>query len=176
MDQALIAQARAGDQRAYSRIVELYLRRIYRAAYAVVKNMEDAADIAQETFIRAFRRLDAYDPRRPFYPWIYRIARNLSINHVTRRRSEQSIGDEFMLEAAEPDPESTVIRGETSDEVRAAVAALPKIYAEIIELQHFQECSYAEIAAILEIPIGTVMSRLYHARRKLREALVNDGS
>ncbi len=172
MEEALVARAKAGDQYACSQIVRLYLRRVYRAAYAVVRNMDDAADIAQETFIRAFRNLDRFQADRPLYPWLYRIARNLSINHVTRRRTtDQPIDDAEPASGPDGEPEVRAIRKEIAADVRSAVAALPPMYREIIELQHFQECSYAEIAAILEIPMGTVMSRLYHARRRLREML-----
>lgn len=172
LEEALIERAKAGDQLAYSELVDLYLRRVYRAAYSVVRNVEDASDVAQETFVRAFRSLDRFDPNRPFYPWLYRIARNLCINLVTRRRDpEQSIDDSFGVVAEEPNPEQRAIRRELAEEVRNAVDRLPEIYRQIIELQHFQECSYAEIAEILGIPMGTVMSRLYHARRRLREML-----
>ena len=172
----LIVRAKKGDGAAFSALTRVYIRRVYRAAYAVVRNHADAEDVAQETFVRAYQSIARFDETRPMFPWLYRIARNLCINRVQRvnnRESELPEYDHFPDRSA--GPETATIAADERTRIRAAVRALPENYRRIIELSHFQECSYREIADILEIPIGTVMSRLYHARRKLKELLEHEG-
>jgi len=174
-ERALIRRAQAGDRDAYGVIVHRYLDRVYRVAYGVVRNRDDAADIAQDTFVRAFRRLDRFDSDRPIFPWLYQIARNLGLNRIERVRKRETGLPEFDAFAARGEnPEEAAIRGDEAGRIRTAVASLPEQHRCVIELNHFQECSYQEIADILGIPIGTVMSRLYHARKKLRKALAEE--
>jgi RNA polymerase sigma-70 factor (ECF subfamily) len=171
-ERALVERAQAGDADAFGVIVKWYLERVYRVAYGVVRNSDEAADIAQDTFVRAYRGIGRFDVSKPLFPWLYQIARNLGINRIQRVRNREATLPEFdTLKARDTGPEDRAIAEDESARVRAAVAALPEQHRAVIELNHFQECSYQEIAEILNIPIGTVMSRLYHARRKLREAL-----
>jgi RNA polymerase sigma-70 factor (ECF subfamily) len=168
----LITRAQVGDRDAFGLIVRRYLERVYRVAYGVVRNGDDAADIAQDTFVRAYRGIARFDPSRPIFPWLYQIARNLAINRLERVRNRETSMPEFdTLEASDVGPEAAAVAADERARVRAAVALLPDRHRSVIELNHFQECSYKEMAEILGIPIGTVMSRLYHARRKLREVL-----
>jgi RNA polymerase sigma-70 factor (ECF subfamily) len=149
---------------------------VHAVALKVVRNNDDAGDVAQETFLRAFRKLDSFDPSRPLFPWLYQIATNLSINHIQRIRKREGELPEFdSIETRVNGPEAEVLQRDEAAEVRAAVSSLPEHFREIIVLNHFDECSYAEIAEILSIPIGTVMSRLYHARKRLREAMTEEG-
>lgn len=171
-EQLLIVRAQHGDRDAFALLVRRYLERVYRAAYAILRDHEDASDVAQDTFVRAYRGLRRFDAARPIFPWLYRIARNLSLNRIERVRGrEQRLPDFDALVAAGPGPEDTLVAEDEVLRVRRAVAGLSDQHRQIIELNHFQECSYKEIAGILGIPIGTVMSRLYHARRRLREIL-----
>lgn len=172
----LIVRARNGDGEAFSVLTRLYIRRVYRAAYAVIRNHSDAEDIAQETFVRAYQSIARFDEERPLFPWLYRIARNLCLNRIQRvsKREVDMPDDDYFPDRA-AGPEAELIAASQREQVRAAVAALPEQHSTIIELCHFQECSYREIADILDIPMGTVMSRLYHARRKLRELLDGEG-
>ena len=175
-ERTLVAEAKAGDNAAFAALVRTNMQRVYRAAYAITHNGEDAADIAQETFVRAFRNLARFDTERPLFPWLYRITRNLSLNKVQRGNARETSLPEFdVLQANDAGPESTVVGADVQARVRRAVSQLPEQHRRIIELSHFEECSYREIAEILEIPIGTVMSRLYHARRRLREVLEQEG-
>jgi RNA polymerase sigma-70 factor (ECF subfamily) len=172
----LILRAKNGDGEAFSLLTRAYIRRVYRAAYAVVRNHADAEDVAQETFVRAYQSIGRFDESRPLFPWLYRIARNLCINRIQRvTRREVEMPEYDYLQDRSAGPEEELVAVSERQKVRAAVAALPAQHRAIIELCHFQECSYREIADILEIPIGTVMSRLYHARRKLRELLEEQG-
>ena len=171
VDTPLVIEAQAGNQEAFSRLVTRYSGRIYAAAYSFLRNMDDASDIVQEVFIRAYRNISSFDPVRPLYPWLYRIAKNLCINKVKNMNSRNSSLPEWELAARTDDPETTYLKQQQADAVLSAIKRLPDKFREIIELKHFQECSYREMAEILGIPEGTVMSRLYNARMKLKEEL-----
>jgi len=171
-ERSLIVRAQSGDRDAFGVLVRLYLQRVYRAAHGILHNHDDASDIAQDTFVRAFRNLGRFDPSRPLFPWLYQIARNLCLNRIERvTKRETGLPDFDVLRSPHQSPDEAAIAGDEKERVRMAVAALPEQHREIIELSHFQECSYKEMAEILDIPIGTVMSRLYHARQKLKDLL-----
>lgn len=173
METQLIVQAQHGSNDAFSRLVTLYGKKIYYAAYSFLHNVDDAADVVQEVFLRAYKNLASFDTKRSFYPWLYRIARNLCINTV-KRASHRDIGlpAEELIVSTGPDPAAELLRNEELVELRGALARLPEKHREIIDLKTFQDCSYSEMAEILDIPIGTVMSRLYAARLKLKELLM----
>jgi RNA polymerase sigma-70 factor (ECF subfamily) len=172
---ALIRRAQAGDRDAFSAIARHYLPRVYRVAFRVVRNHEDASDVAQETLIRAYGSLDRFDASRPVFPWLYQIARNLSLNRIERiRRRETGLPDPDAICGGYAGPEEAAVGASEAQRIREAMGMLTEQHRQVIELNHFQECSYQEIAGILGIPIGTVMSRLYHARRHLRPLLERD--
>ena len=176
-ERVLIERAQHGDADAFGMLVRTYLGRVYRVAHAIVRNEDEAADIAQDTFVRAFRRIDRFDTERPLFPWLYQIARNLALNRIARvRKRETALPEYDTLLAVGPGPEETAVAAGESERVRRAVASLSEQHRAVIELNHFQECSYREIAEILGIPIGTVMSRLYHARQRLRKLLDEETS
>ena len=175
MEREWILQAQAGSKEAFSIIVRGYDRRVYHAAYSFMRNMDDAADVAQEVFIRAYRSFGSFDAGKALYPWLYRITRNLCINRLkAKSRGNTALPDEDILPARGLTPDAEMLRNEEAAEVRKAVSELPPHFRSIIELKHYQECSYAEMAEILDIPVGTVMSRLYNARMKLRERLLEE--
>ena len=172
LERSLVVRAKTGDREAFSLLITYNIQRVYRAAFAIMKNRDDAEDIAQETFVRAYQSISRFDEARPLFPWLYRIARILSLNRIQRvGKRETAIPDFDYLSDSSAGPEDSVIATEERDRVRDAVRRLPEQHRRIIELSHFQECSYREIADILDVPMGTVMSRLYNARRKLRELL-----
>ena len=173
METQLIVQAKGGSNDAFSELVTLYGRRIYYAVYSFLHNVDDAADIVQEVFLRAYKNIGSFDTERAFYPWLYRIARNLCINLVKRAsRRDTELPPEELVASKMPDPAAELLKREEMAELRDALAKLPEKHREIINLKAFQGCSYAEMAEILDIPIGTVMSRLYTARLRLRELLM----
>ena len=175
LERSLVVRAKAGEREAFSLLIRDNIQRVYRAAYAVVRNRDDAEDIAQETFVRAYQSIGRFDETRPLFPWLYRIARNLCLNRIERVTKREATDPEFdYLSDASAGPEESTIAADERARVRAAVLRLPDQHRRIVELSHFQECSYREIADILDVPMGTVMSRLYNARRKLRELLEND--
>ncbi len=172
MEAQLIAQAQNGSNEAFSRIVDIYGRRVYHAAYSFLHNMDDASDIVQEVFFRAYKNISSFDTTRAMYPWLYRITRNLCINLVQRSsRKDTALPDEELIAGTERDPAAELLRKEELEVLRLSLDKLPEKHREIILLKHFQDCSYAEMAEILDIPIGTVMSRLYAARTRLREII-----
>ncbi|MCK4411952.1 MAG: sigma-70 family RNA polymerase sigma factor [Candidatus Eisenbacteria sp.] len=170
---ALIVRCQAGDRAAFEPIVTHHMRRAAAFALAWTGNAEDALDLSQEAFVRAFRAISRFDPARPFYPWFYRILRNLCWNHLGRaaRLHEVPLRDDFDRADARPRPDAQLERQELRASVWEALRKLKPNDREILILREFQGLTYAEIAAVLGIPQGTVMSRLHQARRRLRERL-----
>lgn len=159
-------------------LVQAYRERAYGAALSLTRNYEDARDLSQEAFVRAFRAIDRFRVGRPFYPWYYRILRNLCLTHLERHGPRRQVSlDEIVEEnpAATPSVSSSVqerIQGEQMGRhLRTAIDQLKPEFREIISMFHFEEMSYQDIAQALEIPIGTVMSRLFHARKQLAQLM-----
>jgi len=178
-ERALLEAAQGGERAAFGGIVQIYMQRAYYAALRLVGNHEDAQDVSQEAFVRAYRHLADFDVDRPFYPWFYRILRNLCINHLRKKsRRGYSIsldGDEENpgppIPTADPDPSVLAERGETVDRLWREVAGLSPEHREIVLLREMEDLSYQEIADTLDVPIGTVMSRLHAARKELRRRM-----
>jgi RNA polymerase sigma-70 factor (ECF subfamily) len=168
----------AGDQAAFDPIVRAYMSRAYHYAYSIVSNHHDAMDVAQESFVRAFRALDRFDLARPFLPWLLRIVRNASLDVCDKRRrqperpgSEDPADTMRLIPSTAKGPDAPVIRKEEAARIQAAIDKLTPDQREIIHLRHFGDMSYETMAEVLDIPLGTVMSRLYHARKKLGKIL-----
>jgi RNA polymerase sigma-70 factor (ECF subfamily) len=152
-----------GDREAYQEIVVRHMQTAYYVALAFVHNHQDALDISQEAFIRAFRKIKKFDTKRPFFPWFYRILKNICIDHYKHRRrlNEVPLEDVRVLEAEHEDKEMKKALWKGIDE-------LPHEQKEIIVLRYFQQLSYQEIAELLDKPMGTVMSSLYYAKKRLK--------
>ena len=173
---AVVRAAQAGDEAAFGTIVRSYQRAVYRVAYGFTRNAADADDLAQETFLRAWRSLGSFRAGEPLYPWLARIATNLaiSLHRRRRRRPEQSI--EPLVEAGmqwgvEDDPADHVARRERDERLEAALAGLSEDHRAVLVLRAVEDLSYAEIATVLGVPPGTVMSRLARARTELKKRL-----
>lgn len=173
----MVGAARKGDRAAFGALVKAYQRRAYAAAYGIVGNRDDALDLAQESFVRAYRAMHRFDPALPFYPWLHQIVRNTCLNHLKRkkRRGEQSL-DAMMeqgYDAREDNPgaDEAVELDEVKRQVATAMKALSHEHREILRLRHMLDLSYGEIASMLDVPIGTVMSRLHAARKALKRAV-----
>lgn len=174
-----------GHKERFEPIVRQYQASAYSAALSLVGQPQDALDLCQEAFLRAYRALHTFDLTLPFFPWFYRILRNLCLSHLKRRqrrplrlpsRSTEGEEEEIELAAATPCPGEILEQSEAIEHFRTAFARLGTRDREILSLRHFQELSYQQIARALEIPIGTVMSRLFYARRKLREIMEADSA
>ena len=177
-EQSIIERCKAGDREAFEFIVQKYMKPAYYVALGYVGKPEDALDLSQDAFVNAYRHIKRFDSSKTFFPWFYSILKNLCMNHIARirRRKEESI-DEMSEEGIAPiavetiDPEQSAVRKELGEKIGRALLRLRPKEREIIILQHFQDYSYQEIAQLLDIPIGTVMSRLYSARRALRREM-----
>ncbi len=179
-DQEIVSLCLKGEKEAYSFIVKKYMKRAYFNALSIVKNHDDALDISQEAFIQAYRAIAKFDMRRKFYTWYYQILRNLCINHLRRKSKFIDIGkfasensdeycDSIELIGSDADPSVLAEQNEMTQKLWKAISLLKSSEREILLLKEIENCSYKEISERLEIPIGTVMSRLFTARKHLKE-------
>jgi len=182
---ALARAAAAGDRKAFSRLVELTKRLVHGLCLRLLGDAEEARDAAQESFVRAWAALATYDPGQPFSPWLLRIARNHCIDLIRRRlpaaqRVELDAERDGERPVEIPDPgagrgDEAVERAQVSSALEAAVTRLPERYREVVHLFHVEQMTYKEIAATMEIPMGTVMTWLHRARAQLRNQLQGRG-
>jgi RNA polymerase sigma-70 factor (ECF subfamily) len=172
-DQALIERCQSGDRQALEELLGHYEKPVFNASFRILGNPDDAADATQAVFMKTFERLDQYDPKYKFFSWIYRIAVNESINQLKRGRNQQPLDDTEVADTR--GPEATVQAGDLSREIQDGLMDLKEDYRTVVVLRHFSECSYRQISEILQIPEKTVKSRLYSARRLMKDALVTRG-
>ncbi len=173
-DRALLVRTRRGEVEAYSELVRRFQVSVFNVCYRLLGERREAEDLAQETFIRAYQRLETFDLERPFGPWIRRVAANLCYNHLQRRETPQTILDEereLVAASPQPGPEELQEAAWRAERLRAAILGLPGPYRAVIELRHFQDLSYAEIARELDIPLSQVKSHLFRARKSLANSL-----
>jgi RNA polymerase sigma-70 factor (ECF subfamily) len=163
--------------------VERYQGRAFGLALRVLRDEEQARDVVQDAFLKAYGSLGRFEGRSGFYTWLYRIVMNLCLDRKRRERSEGRVPWDEEAEreaerdpAAEPGPALALERAELRAQLAQAIAALPPDARRTLELREIDGLSYQEIAACLGVPKGTVMSRLHHARRRVREALVAAGA
>jgi RNA polymerase sigma-70 factor (ECF subfamily) len=181
-DRGMVARACAGDEDAFAEIVRAYQRKVYGVALRMTRRHEVADDIAQETFIRAYRNLGRFELGRPLAPWLTRIAMNLAINHLNGvARREQPLYTEDQPEGPQRNPTSDpggydpLGALESSERMAALERAMKQLSPEhraVLVLKVDEGMRYQEIAEALGISQGTVMSRLFRARQKLRELLL----
>jgi RNA polymerase sigma-70 factor (ECF subfamily) len=175
-DDALITAAQKGDQAAFGEIVRRYQRAVYRVAWALTRNDSDADDLAQETFVRAWGAIGRFEIGQPLYPWLARIGTNLAFSLFRSRKRRPETPLEPLLEAGrqwgvEDDPAEHAARGEHDARLRECFAALAPEHQAVLALRVMQDLPYDEIARTLNVPVGTVMSRLSRARAELRKRM-----
>ena len=181
-DAELVRRTLEGDQEAYRALVSAYQNKVYGIAYGVIRNREDALDIAQEVFIKAFKKLRGFRGSSSFYTWLYRITINMAIDHARKKRHIVNVDyDEQILEDPPSDagvprprqvnPLESLERAELNETIMEAIAELPEEQRATVVLREIEDLSYAEIASVLGCSIGTVMSRLHYGRKKLRQKL-----
>ncbi|MBN2386114.1 MAG: sigma-70 family RNA polymerase sigma factor [Anaerolineales bacterium] len=179
-EHALARRAARGDRDAFGELVRCCQTGVFNVAWRMLGDRQEAEDAAQETFLRAYRLLAGYDPQRPPAPWLKKIAVNVCLNRLEARRPLMNL-DEEVLEGQDnqpalsppvsPDPEAEVVSRERSRQIASAILSLPPRFQAAIELRHFQELSYAEMAEVLARPLSDVKSDLFRARRLLAEKL-----
>ncbi len=178
-------RAAQGDRAAFAWLVQQHQTAVFNVAYRLLGSRRDAEDASQEAFLRAYRALERYDPLRPFGPWIKRITANLCYNRLEAQSIRPALtatdlgraDDPADLDdwaAGAPTPEQTLLAQEQAGRIRAAILRLPPRYRTVIELRHFQELSYEEIAAVMERPLSTIKSDLFRARKKLAGLLTGN--
>ncbi|MDX1582718.1 MAG: sigma-70 family RNA polymerase sigma factor [Thermoanaerobaculia bacterium] len=180
-DRELVAAILSGEQERFAELVERYERRLVNYVYRMIRNYEDAHDLAQEIFIKVYMALDRYDPKYKFSTWIFRIAQNAAIDQIRKKtlpeesltKPDRDSGGErqMQIEADVVSPYRAVFNVEMAGAIESAVQNLPEDYRELIELRHFAELSYDEIAEVKQLPLGTVKNKLFRARNMLKEQL-----
>lgn len=182
IDLQLVERVRQGDKQAYGLLVEKYRRKVIRLLSRMVRNADDLEDIAQETFIKAYRALPQFRGDAAFYTWLYRIAVNTAKNHLVSRGKEmRTLSDQAVNEDDEPDerlmaqeiatPETELLSKQVAIAVNQAVDALPEELRQAITLREIEGMSYEEISESMDCPIGTVRSRIFRAREAIAAKL-----
>jgi RNA polymerase sigma-70 factor (ECF subfamily) len=175
-DAQLIDEALQGDSAAFGRLVTKYQDRLYNTLVHVVGSADEAYDAVQDAFVQAFIKLESFHRNSAFYTWLYRIAFNLAISRRRRRKPTSSIEQARELTGSEPlsrddAPTDRLDRQERAVQVQEALAALSEEFRSVLVLREIDGCCYETIAEILDLPVGTVRSRLHRARLELREQL-----
>jgi RNA polymerase sigma-70 factor (ECF subfamily) len=184
-DREILEAVLGGDGTAYRGLVEKYQTRVYGMVFGMLRNREDARDVTQEAFVKAYRNLETFRLESSFYTWIYRIAMNLAIDFTRKRKRRETTGfdegvatrdeDGSIAEAHHEDgPGRQLERKRLFARIMDAMQELPEDQREVILLRELEGLQYKEIADIMGIPEGTVMSRLFYARKKLQKLLASD--
>lgn len=170
----------SGDGRAFRTLVDRHRRRAFAIAVGLVRDEQDALDIVQEAFVRVYRGIDAFSGAASFFTWLYRIVKNLSIDLMRRPGYQRDLAAElgaghesFLLGCPDPDPLDAVRRKEIARELGRALEALPEYHRGVILMREVEGLSYEEMASAMGVSKGTIMSRLFHARKKLQRALLD---
>lgn len=180
-DALVVEKVLAGDVASYELLIRKHQSKLFSTVLHMVKNRELAEDIVQESFLRAFKKLDTLLNRSQFYPWIKRIALNMALNHFEKEKRVLDVETEddepsfFENIAAGESPEELTLKEELRKYVRMFVNALPDRLRVVILLREVEDMSYEEIAEMLNIPLGTVRSRLFNARNIIKERLIKQG-
>ena len=171
-ERSLARRVLQGDRDAFGEIVHRHQKAVFNASYHVLGNVHDAEDATQEAFIRAYQFFDKFDVNRPLAPWLIRIAINVCMNRVKGQKSASGLNEESTpLPDLSPSPELQTIIRDRDEIVRYELNRLPVRYRIVIELRHFQELSYEEIAKELKRPLSDIKSDLFRARKLLAERL-----
>lgn len=186
-DYRLIVDALKGNQKAYEDLMDRYWNSVFFTILPMVNyNETDAEDLTQEAFSKAFNRLDGYRPEYAFSTWLFRVAINNTIDFIRKKRLQTLSIDKpintkegdsmaFSVSCLEPDPEETIIKEQRINMVRLCTSKLSPKYRTLIQLRYFKEYSYAEIAAEMELPLGTVKAQLHRAKQLLQAILETSG-
>ena len=179
---AVVAQARTGDAKAFNELLQRYERKIFRLALHITQNREDAEDVLQETFLKAYQHLDQFQGQSKFYTWIVRIAVNQALMKLRRRKTDKSVSLDETIDTGEDtvvreiaawgeDPEQQFSREELGGVLDTAIQSLEPLYRSVFVLRDVEELSTEETAEALGLSVPAVKSRLLRARLQLREKL-----
>jgi RNA polymerase sigma-70 factor, ECF subfamily len=170
-----------GDQQAFAEIVGMYQDKLYHMAYRMLSSRQEAEDVVQDTFLRVYKNLDRYDDTMKFSTWIYRIATNLCIDRLRKRKPSYSLDAETsehegldgysMIPSDNRTPESETLLSEMQSTVHKAIDNLPAKYKSVMVLRYLQDLSLQEIGDVLDMPVTTVKTRVHRGREFLRKRL-----
>ena len=185
-DLTLVRRCREGDQGAFRTLVERYQRKAVAQALGMLKDKDDAMDVAQEAFVKVYRYLDHFKGDSSFYTWLYRIVANLCVDRMRRKSSAQHADNVEFDEKMDQEelatagilstklgsnPQKAALRAELAEKIDEALGQIPEKHREILVMRELEGMSYEDLARVLKIPKGTVMSRLFHARAKMQALL-----
>jgi RNA polymerase sigma-70 factor (ECF subfamily) len=183
-DLTLVKRVRGGDQRAFKLLVERYQRKVYAVALGMLKDKEEAMDVSQDAFVKVYKYLDHFKGDSSFYTWLYRITANICIDRIRKRGGAEHVefDESVATDASEArigalgsrlgtNPQKSALRRELAEKIQEALAQVPEKHRAILLLREIEGMSYEDLARTLEIPKGTVMSRLFHARTKVQKIL-----
>jgi RNA polymerase sigma-70 factor, ECF subfamily len=177
-EQSLISRARRGDAQAYERLVRLYEPLAFRAAWLITHDEHEAADAAQDAFVRAYRALGSFKLERPFRPWLLQIVTNQALNRVhaaqRRTRMTERFGELMVASADTPSPERKLEEREQSERLAEAVGQLSRDEQALIALRYSLELPEIEVAQAFNVPLGTIKSRVHRTLARLREIIRRD--
>lgn len=165
----LVGACLEGDRSAFPELVDRYQKQVFNAAYRIAGNRADAEDVAQSVFLRVYERLDQFDPAYRLFSWIYKICVNESLNLVAKRRPTGPV--DLELTDSKADPERQARGREIGRAIERALAELSADQRVVIVLRHFRGLTYDEMSDVVEVPVKTIKSRLFSARRELRRIL-----
>ncbi|GBK66047.1 ECF RNA polymerase sigma factor SigW [Paenibacillus macerans] len=180
-DARLVKLARKGDQGAFAELVDLYKDKLFHLGYRMLSNRHEAEDVVQETFLRVHKNWSRYDDKQKFSTWIYRIATNLCIDRLRKRKPSYYLDAEMndqegmdgytLIPGDDKTPETEYLLSETQRTIHQAIAGLPAKYKSVIILRYLQEMSLQEISEVLDMPVTTVKTRVHRGREFLRKKL-----
>lgn len=168
-DSLLVKQCLEEKKRAFEELVDKYQKPIFNVAYRILHNLEDAEDVTQAVFVKAFQNLRTYNSGYKFFSWIYKIAVNEAINCRGARKPVHELDSN--IASKDKSPEKIYDDCEIEEQVNVALGKIKREYQLVIILKHFQDCTYQEMSEILDLPVKTVKSRLFSARQQLKEIL-----
>ncbi|PKR77554.1 RNA polymerase sigma factor SigW [Halalkalibacillus sediminis] len=176
-----IKQIKKGNNEAFGELIDLYQQKIYQHCYRMLGNHHDAQEIAQETFFKAYKNIHTFKKQKKFSPWLYRIATNLAIDYMRKKKPISILDNEIkgseqltmldQIESNEPSPDQAFEKKATNEELQYHLLQLPEKYRAVIVLRYIQELSLQEIADILDLPLGTVKTQIHRGRDVLKKIL-----
>jgi RNA polymerase sigma-70 factor (ECF subfamily) len=186
-DHDLVVLAQKGSEKAYRELLGRYQRPVFSLIYRMVRDREQAEDLAQETFVRVFNNIDRYDPAYKFSSWIFKIATNLTIDSIRRKEvptvsldgsrfatsAEDIAATAITVESGDENPEELLEARELGAEIEVAIGKLRPEYRQAIVLRHIEDLPYEEIAQIMALPLGTVKTYIHRGRKELQEMLAH---
>ena len=186
-DHELVVLAQQGSERAYRELLGRYQRPVFSLIYRMVRDREQAEDLAQETFVRVFNNIDRYDPAYKFSSWIFKIATNLTIDWIRRKElptvsidgsryatsAEEIESSAITVESGDENPEELLVARELGNEIEEAIGQLRPEYRQAIVLRHIEDRPYEEISQIMALPLGTVKTYIHRGRKELQDMLAH---